>query len=107
MQAVDSTSAISIDQIRSNRHQQDEARPREQPNNIDFLMISSELGLELNCPTIRIIWVIVGHCDTSPGSDLLSRDELKNIAVNALVRTLHQTQPRLSPCQLIPHMTPM
>ena len=82
---VDSTAAISKVEMVT-RHG---ARPRQQPNNIDFLSMISALHAELQRP-LSITWV-KGHqdSDSNPPSTL-SRDAQNNIAVDELA-TLHRT----------------
>ena len=80
------------------------ARPRCQPNNIDFLTLIAELTKELH-RSISITWV-KAHQDEGSQVGTLTRYALNNIAVDALA-TLHRTERRLLPRQQIPHLAPM
>lgn len=95
---VDSTAAISKVEMVTRRG----ARPRRQPNNVDFLSMISCIHKELRRP-LSITWV-KGHQDSHPQtSGPLSRDALNNIAADDLA-TQHRLQRHLLPHQKTPHL---
>ena len=78
------------------------ARPHRQPNNVDLLVMITDLTKELGRP-ISITW-IKGHQDATTDLSKLSRDAQNSIAVDALA-TAHRVEKYLIPCQGIAHIS--